>query len=240
MIKKFVFVVLALFAVASVSYGDLVINVRVTGGGNEVLVDHVGQVVNFDVYATFTGTPTAPGLAAIALAARTISSPSIPGTLLGDITGLTQTSILGTVGRAHAGYDGLTHQDWGGDNPGTTGQGFIIWLNPVEVSTDANGEVMLGTMKWTATQVISGSIAWLYVTPYISSITGRPGFYNYTENGRTNQYTQANVFGNVEGGGPSVIQPIGATICLNPIPEPSTQVLLGMGVLALLAFRHRK
>src|SRR6185369_15505742 len=33
-----------------------VIDVRMTGGGQSIVVDHVGQVISFDVFETVTGT----------------------------------------------------------------------------------------------------------------------------------------------------------------------------------------
>jgi hypothetical protein len=239
--KKFVFLALAFCFLASVADASLILNVRVSGttGNEPVVVDHVGQVVNFDVFATFSGAGVSdPNVKVIAFAALTSSTPNSTPALLGDITALTKTSSTGNIGSAHDGYDGLLladgvtkHKDWGGTLPGNSSTGFLNWSNSSAVSL-TSGEVQLGTMKWVCTQVPAAGVSTsLYVTPAVKT-TGAGVAYTYSDNGGVaNQYTAAQNNGTLL---------VGQQISLVTVPEPATLVLLGMGALALVFVRRRK
>jgi hypothetical protein len=247
--KKFVFLALILALFASTSYAGLILNVRQDGttGNEPIIVDHVGQTVVFDIYATFgqtDGALNSPLIKVINVGVRAnevggTAGVSTPG-LYGNISALLadKTSTTGSVGATHVGYDGVltsagtTHGDWGGTQPGNSATGFWVWSNSAGVGL-TNGEVYLGKMTWTCTEANQGTVD-LYAFP-ATKTTGAGNGYSYSDDGvgfaGGNQYTQLTATGHLG---------IGQHCTINVVPEPSTFVLLGLGALALVFIRRRK
>ena len=201
---------------------ELQVNVQLAGGGNSAIVDHVGQVVNFEVYAQLNGTG---GAALDGLSYLSGALMSGKSGLLGD-TAFTITNA-GLLGGANAqqgtvqDLDGDTDLDVGGTS-GNSSTGWIkaqVSLNPVMV--DGSERILIGTGTFTVKNLDPGgtNLNWAYQV----RTSGTKQTDNYRMGG-----TDFSVIGNDSRLG------VGDGLSIAAVPEPATIAFLAIGALGLI------
>jgi hypothetical protein len=221
-------------------------DVTVAANGASAQVKQVGDVVNFNIVATVTGTQTvntAQGLQTIVGAV--LSNLTAGGSAIGDMgsggaTSIVPNSTFNTITTQKGALQDVNSQpglDAGGAPSDTTNGDFVIFSSGPTAATAAsapsgtasqNGSAttfILGTGSWTVTS-ISGTGAttlnWEYRTPSFANRAAAWQEDGQTVNDKNGVYTA----------GPGIAVNVAA-------PEPGTLALLGLGGMGLLLRRRR-
>jgi hypothetical protein len=229
--KVFMCSLVLIAAMAANSYATMIMNLdlRIAGDGKQATIDHVGQVVNLELYATFDGTnPATTGV--MTASERYTSIESDPTQLMGDISNVVRSfGSLGANGLAITTYDANPDAEWGGAYPTTSNTGY---MNVADTVYHTGLSVKLADLQWTSTVAngTTGATVNLQAVAFINSTTLKVSWKFEVDGVSANNNLNATY---LSSGAPVVLNIVG-------IPEPSTLVLLCMGCVALLAFRRRK
>lgn len=143
------------------------------------------------------------------------------------------------IGTANDVMSSLTAQLWGGTSAGS----LVLQntMNPAGLAGLADGR--LNNVSVTLTGIAGGATGFFQILIFETAA----GSYNAAQTGQGRWFASTPVFSGTAGGfAPTPLTSMASwtagpiTLSANPIPEPSTFVLAGLGIASLLLFRRRK
>ena len=141
----------------------VVMDLRLPGGGRSVTVTGEGQVINFEVWATVTGTDNDPSNEGFQLVTGALRSTNITeGAALGtlQVTPVAPFNGTGATSGTQADLDGDTDLDVGSTDPSSAVGFFGVRSGSMETSGTVVGtnskEFKVGTGTFTVTGLLSG------------------------------------------------------------------------------------
>jgi hypothetical protein len=226
--------IFSLLVSTTVADPTLYLNLRVAGTDSHVIESVTpGQVIPLEIYATMSEGVTSPGFVTCAMGFKSTEGNV---SLTGDFSGPQKHPdlFMGNLGSTHFSYDGIGGLDWGGVYPGNSPSGFFypgttrtlgVWNN----DGDRN-DVLLGAIDWTvsSTSMLEGSTL-LTAFPLVD-YSGNLNYFRFWTNGIQYMFTSTKS---------STIVQIGEGVLIG-VPEPSSCVLLFLGVVGFWAYRRLK
>jgi hypothetical protein len=235
---KIIALVAMIGLVSSVAFGGLIVDLRAVSAtgtshvtdAKDVVIGGAGDVITFQVWATVSGSTSIPVSQTFQTAGMNITE-TVPsgGAVHGDMGPMSllayESQFQATSTIPNLLTNAAGDKDFSDTSAGNT------WFVNAPAMLDATNPIQLGTITYKVKSILAGGDAtMLNIVPTTGTKFAA-------------LYAIDNVlkYANTKGGTPSAyLFTAGAPVTTTAIPEPSTLILLGMGVLSLLFIRRRK